>query len=65
MEKPDQDICPHCHNQYKTISTLQDSREVLCYYCQRKGDSQRIEFPKCGGDRRFCEWDVHSRIPLR
>ena len=49
------EICPHCHKHYKTVATQQESREVICYYCQKEGETQRIEFPRCGGDKRFCE----------
>jgi len=65
MPNPPEEICPHCKKRYKTIVTQQDSREVICYYCQKFGDAQRIECPKCGGDKRFCEWEYKTRVPLR
>ncbi|MBN2628660.1 MAG: hypothetical protein JXA95_18500 [Spirochaetales bacterium] len=55
MKKTDEDICPHCHRQYKTINTQHDSREVIFYYCEIEGEPERINYPRCGGDRRVCE----------
>ena len=55
MAPANDDICPHCHRQYKSIETHPDSQRVIYYYCEIEGDPERIEFPRCGGNRKVCE----------
>jgi len=62
MTNQSEEICPYCHKQYKSLPMEQGSREILFFYCQLEGESDRIDFPRCSGDIRFCDRKSNSSI---